>query len=126
MKFYRFLLISLFIACFVGQASLISTEAPQIPEPSTSFGEEHFWEELVNMLFTLGFVLLVLIGLVWVMKRMQQARVQQGNASGEIQIVDCRPLSAKSSIYLLHIHGRAIVVSESVNGVTQLSEFSVD
>lgn len=122
MKFYLFLFVSLFMVF------LVSAESPgltNIPESSPSFGEDHFWSELLNMLITLGFILLVLIALVWIMKRMQQARLQQGNDLGAIQIIDYRPLSAKSAIYLMHINGRAIVISDSSNGVTQLAEFPI-
>jgi flagellar biogenesis protein FliO len=146
MKLYRFLLFTVFFAISSPilaetptseQTTQLETPAPtkkdsgpkyflDVPDDRSSFEGDHFWKELVNMFITLGLIILVLVALVWIMRRMQTTRIKFANESSYIKLVDHRALSAKSAVYLLHIQGRAIIVSDSQNGMTRLADFPID
>jgi flagellar biosynthetic protein FliO len=83
--------------------------------------EDHFTRDMLNMLSTLGIVVAVLYGLAYAIKRMMNNRVQQLNTSSLIKVVEQRSLSPKSTLYLVEVHGKTIVLGESVNGVTLLT-----
>ncbi|MEM1283712.1 MAG: flagellar biosynthetic protein FliO [Chlamydiota bacterium] len=97
-----------------------------VAEDKPMYDESSFLGELVNMFITLGFIIIILIALAWVMRRMQNSRIQYTNETSDIKLVDHRSLSAKSVVYLLHVHGRAIVVSDSQSGVMRLADFPID
>lgn len=93
-----------------------------LPENS-QYDESHFWGELINMLVTLGCILLVLGALLWMMRRMQTSRIKYANETGLIKVIDHRVLSQKTSIYLLQIDQKAILIADTQNGTTHLAEF---
>lgn len=88
--------------------------------------ENHFLKELLNMLFTLGGIIFLLFGVTWVMKRMQSGRIKYNNNSSLIKIADHRALSTKTGIYLIHVHGQAILIADSHNGATHLATFPIE
>lgn len=90
------------------------------------YDDNHFFNELINMLVTLGGIVILLIGVTWIMKRMQSTRIKYTNSSSLIKIADHRALSTKTGIYLIHVHGRAILIADSQNGATHLADFPID
>lgn len=90
-----------------------------------SNGERFFWE-FVNMLSTLGVILVVLLIIVWFLKRFNQTRLDQLNTNSSIKVLERRAISQKSVIYLVEIEGSALVFAESVNGITQLTQFELE
>lgn len=86
---------------------------------------DKFYSEFLNMLATLGFILALILIAAWFLKRLVNTRVEQANNTSSIKILERRSLSAKSMVYLLEIEGTGILVAESVNGITRLSEFPV-
>ena len=94
------------------------------PEPQ--YDDNNFFNELINMLVTLGGIVLLLIGITWVMKRMQSTRIKYTNSSSLIKIADHRALSTKTGIYLIHVHDRAILIADSQNGATHLADFPIN
>jgi len=81
-----------------------------------------FMNEFMSMLTTLGIVVAVLFVLSWMLKGMLHTRVQQANTTSLIKILERRSLSPKTSIYLLEINGKQLVVGESINGLRALGE----
>ena len=68
----------------------------------------------------LGKMLLTLLGLivlifltVWLMRRLSSGRIGRINAGQSIKILEKRPLSQKSMLYLLEVDGKRILISES-------------
>jgi flagellar biosynthetic protein FliO len=83
----------------------------------------NYWGEFVNMLFTLFFVIILIVLSVWLLKRIMRSRVQNLNRSNGVKILERRPLTQKSSIYLIDILGKGLVISESPAGIHTLCEF---
>ena len=86
---------------------------------------DRFLTEFLNMLASLGLIIGLILIAVWFLKRLATTRLQQVNQTSVIKVLDKRMLSPKTMIYLLEIEGTGYVVSESVNGVTRISEFPI-
>lgn len=86
--------------------------------------DDHFTHDLMQMLSTLGLLLAVVLIGSWFLRRMMHSRVQSLNTTSEIKILEQRPLTPKTSIFLLEIRGKGIVMAESVNGVSHLANFT--
>lgn len=129
---FIFLQISSNGLCYSEERDPIEVEKVQPPYFLAEFAaepqhdENHFLKELLNMLVTLGGIVILLIGVTWVMKRMQTTRIKYTNTSSLIKIADHRALSTKTGIYLIHVHGRAILIADSQGGATHLADFPID
>lgn len=88
-----------------------------------------FFGQFMKMLGTLGVLIAVMFATSWFLKGMLQTRNQQLNISNDIKVLESRPLSNKSSLYLLEVHGKKMLVAETMHNVTLLStlpKFSLD
>lgn len=116
-------------------ASQMETPQPQAPLSPPPFQEDSFTKpvegrdfmwEFVNMLITLGFVIVLLFALMWFLRRIVNNRMNQMNTSSHVKILETRALSSKTVIYLLEIQGTGIAIAESHNGITRLSQFDLN
>ncbi|NGX53687.1 MAG: hypothetical protein K1000chlam4_00404 [Chlamydiae bacterium] len=82
----------------------------------------NYWGEFVNMLVTLGIIIVMVIASVWILKRIMRSRMRNLNHSTGIKLLERRSLSSKSSLYLVDILGKAVVISESPAGVQLITE----
>lgn len=64
------------------------------------------------MLTLLGLILLIVIS-VWMLRRISHGRMKQMNYGRAIKVLERRPLSAKSILYLVEISGKKVVIAES-------------
>jgi flagellar biogenesis protein FliO len=101
--------------------------AQAIPLPAELKGadtvtESRFASEFMHMLIVLGIIIVLLYVSAWMFRRMMTQRMQQMNVTSNIKIVEQRSLSPKSALYIVEVHGKTILISESHNGVKFLSE----
>lgn len=67
----------------------------------------------IKMILTLlGLVLLIVLS-VWMLKRVSSGRMKQMNFGRSIKVIERRPISAKSVLYLVEIDGKKVVIAES-------------
>jgi len=92
-------------------------------EPEKVHDEDHFYKEFINMLGTLGVLVALIFAASWALKRLLKTRTQQLNTTSNIKILDQRPLSTKTALYLVEIHGRTMAIAESHNALIKLAEF---
>ncbi|MFZ0564684.1 MAG: flagellar biosynthetic protein FliO [Chlamydiales bacterium] len=104
---------------FGEESSLVELTSQAVEEKSYNY-----WAEFVNMLITLFFIIGAVMASVWVLKRIMRSRVQQLNRSTGIKILERRSLNTKSSLYLVDILGKGVVISESQAGIQLITEFS--
>jgi len=64
------------------------------------------------MLTLLGLLALIVVS-VWMLRRVSQGKMKQMNSGRSIKVIERRPLSAKSILYLVEIDGKRVVVAES-------------
>lgn len=78
------------------------------------------------MLTMLGLIVLIVIS-VWLLRRVSHGRMKQMNYGRSIKVLERRPLSAKSILYLVEISGKKVVIAESqveVRGITTADHFT--
>lgn len=96
---------------------LSSDETPPLSVDATDSYEHSF----IKMLVTL-FGLLVLIFLtVWMLRKIAGGKLKNLNHARTIKIIERRPLSAKSILYLIEVGGKQVLISESQLEVRALS-----
>lgn len=86
----------------------------------------NYWGQFINMLVTLGCILVLIFVSVYVLKRLMRSRIQHLNRSTGIKILERRALNSKSSLYLVDILGKGVVISESQSGIQVVTEFPSD
>jgi flagellar biogenesis protein FliO len=86
----------------------------------------NYWGQFVNMVVTLGFILILIFISVYVLKRLMRSRIQHLNRSTGIKILERRSLNSKASLYLIDVLGKGVVISESPAGIQVVTEFPSD
>ena len=72
--------------------------------------------EFMNMLTTLGIIVVVILIATWFLKKMVSSRIQQLNTTSVIKVIERRTLTPKTSLYLLDIKGTGFILAESIMG----------
>lgn len=85
---------------------------------------DHFFAELMNMLSTLGIILLALLIVAWITRRMLNTRLEQVNTTSSIKILERRSLAPRVTIYVLDISGARLIVGETPAGLVRLGELA--
>lgn len=92
-------------------------------EPAPAADNSRFWSEVVNMMATLGLIISLILIAAWFLKRMLNTKQEIENTTSIIKVIEKRGLSPKTVVYLLEIEGKSVVVAESQNGVTLLTNY---
>lgn len=91
-----------------------------------SIPDSRFTDELMNMLYTLGLLVLFLFFVSWGFRRLMSSRIQQMNTTSDIKILETRQVSTKLLVHMIQVRGKNIVFAESASGVDKLSEFPAE
>jgi len=111
---------------------------PANPESEQKWGEPLLPEEtppsspsyegaFMKMLLTLLGLLILIFLTFWLFRRMAHGRLKAMNFNRDIKILERRPLSAKSMLYLIEIKGKCLLIAESqleVRTLTTIEEVS--
>lgn len=92
-----------------------------IEEPAKQ--NDKFFTEFMNMLATLGLIIVLIFLVAWFFKRLMTSRLENLNSSSLIRVVERRALSPKTALYLLEVDTKTILVAETPGGIVRLSEF---
>ena len=69
------------------------------------------------LVFLLGFIFLT----VWALRRLSQGRLRTGNHYKSIKVLEKRPLSPKSMLYLVEVYEKKFLIAESQHEVRPLA-----
>ena len=83
----------------------------------------------LKMILVLLLLLFIIFFGIWVIRRLSHSRLRMFKEPKHIRIIDRRPLSAKTALYLVEVGEKRVLVAESqleVKGLTtvELREFS--
>lgn len=81
---------------------------------------DSFPAKFLNMLFILGLLIGFMILASWALKRMMKTRLTQLNTTSAIKVVETRSLSPRSTLYLLEIQGKTLLIAESPTTISLL------
>ncbi len=94
----------------------------ELKEGDTGSSDSRFMSEFFNMLLVLVFIVVLLYAGSWMFRRMLTQRTMQMNETSKIKVLEHRSLSPKTALYIIHVFGKTMLISESQNGVKFLSE----
>lgn len=110
-----------------GQA-LYPEESPSPPPlnlptdtPSEQLTQSYQAAFLKMILSMIGLILLVFVS-IWLLRRLGQGKFRGFGSHKSISILEKKPLSPKSMLYLIEIEGQKILIAESQLEVRRLSE----
>ncbi len=100
------------------KTEVITPPAVQTPEittqaASTSPLDTSYEATLLKMLLTLGGLLALVFITIWGLKKLKQGRLGGFGVQKKIVILEKKPLSPKTLLYLLELDGKKILLSES-------------
>lgn len=85
--------------------------------------------EFKTAFFKMILILIALVALIfftfWIFKRFIKVKMHQANLTKNIKILEKRPISAKSMLYLVEIDGKRILISESSLEVRKIKDLSI-
>lgn len=84
-----------------------------------------FQAKFMHMLFLLGLIIAFMLLASYMLKRLNRSRVEQLNTSSTIRVREARMISARSTIYLIEIEGKGLVIAESPTSITHLTTISL-
>ena len=99
---------------------LFGADVPGAAEVVPAATESYQWA-LAKIVGSLGLILAFVFFTLWMVRRLSHGRWQQGNQHRSIKILERRPLSPKTMLYLIEMNGEQVVVSESQLEVRVLS-----
>lgn len=85
-----------------------------------------YTHEFVNMMISLGVVLVLLIGTVWFLKKIMNARHTKLNEMHAIRILEKRMLSQKAALYLVEVNGKTVLIGDSPSGIQKVMEVNFE
>ena len=74
----------------------------------------------IKTIFVLGLLLSLFILTLWIFKKISRGRLKSFNSIKSIKILEKRPLSAKSVLYLIEVSGKQVLIAESQLDVTKV------
>jgi|GEM_PF-2100447 len=80
-----------------------------------------FWILMIKTLGALCFVLAVLMGALYLLKRL--TRPQEARQKGMIRLLSTFYLAPKERLHLMEVMGRKILIAVSAQGITRITEF---
>lgn len=98
------------------------TENPASHLPET----DSFQAKFFNMLFVLGLLIGFMILASYMLKRMMHSRVTQINDTSVVKVLETRTLSPRTTLYLLDVQGKKLLIAESPTGASVLTTLASD
>lgn len=125
-RIFKLFLVILFVASpyLIGQDTLpsVGSETEQVGPLDQPFS---YRASFIKMMLTLFALIVLIVVSVWMLRRLSRGRMKQMNYGKQIKIIERRPISAKSILYLVEIGGKRVVISESqfeVRAITTLDQ----
>lgn len=91
-------------------------EAPPLPTLPNYEGA------FLKMFLTLLCLVVAIFFSVWALKKMTKGRLSASNAARAIKILERRPISPKTTLYLIELNGKQALIAESQLEVKKILE----
>ncbi len=100
----------------LGHAEEITPPPPAPVEhvalPSSAEATESYQDTFIRMIFSLAGLLVLVVGTFWFLRRMNKGKFRSGS-SQTLHLLEKKPLSPKTMLYLIEIDGRQVLLAES-------------
>lgn len=104
-------------------APLLAEDLPTGEIPQIELDNSRFMAEFIKMLMILGAMVFVLLGISWWVKRWNQRSFEKVNDTNLIKVVERRQIAPRVSVYLIEVEGHTVLVGETPQGLTRLTEY---
>lgn len=92
------------------------------PEPSEmQKATENYETAFIKTIVVLVGLLVLVLLTVWMFKKISHGRLRSFNYMKSIKILEKRPLSPKSMLYLIEVGGKQVLIAESQLSVKQIA-----
>lgn len=108
------------LTCFFPTWLFAEEETPSLT--SLMGGDSSYWKEFLHMVMNLSLLLLVVFLTVFLLKRFIGGRAAKGGSMRKMHVLERRPLAQKSSLYLVDLCGKKVVIGESAAGLHLITE----
>ncbi len=102
---------------------LLGADIPGVAEAASAPATESYQWALAKILGSLGLVLAFVFFTLWFVRRLSHGRGVQGGTH-RIKVLEKRPLSPKTMLYLIEMNGEEVVIAESQLEVRVLSSLT--
>lgn len=122
MKGLLFLLCAIFSTAFAEDIPLSIADL-RAENEATLFennSPDRFESAFKRMLWILAGIIILIVLTVWMGKRLLKTKIEQTNRISSIKIIEKRPLSPKTMLYLVEIDDKKVLLSESHLEVTKV------
>lgn len=100
------------------QAAPPSVESESVSLMNDTLSYENMF--IKTILALVGLLLVIFFG-IWILRKLSSSRSKQINLLKSVKILEKRPISPKSMLYLIEVAGRKILISESQLEVRPIS-----
>lgn len=91
--------------------------------PATDLPTESYENAFIKMLVTLVVLVILIFFTVWMLRRLSQGRFRMLGRGETMKIIDRKPLSAKTMLYVIEVKGKEMLIVESQLEVRRLMSF---
>lgn len=118
---------------FLFLSPLLAEQAPlkpsviiETPAPLENQTDEQYnlKDKISSMLFSLGVIVVSVIAVTFILKRLGRKRLSAANSQSSIKVLEKRALNQKTFLYIVEAHNKTLLIGESPDGLTFLSELS--
>ncbi len=123
MRLKKLLLFLLFLcgSVYLGAETPAPSTEITPPLPSSSEMTYSYENAFIKMLVTLVGLIFLVFATFWILRRLGKGKFKMGGAGRAVNIIERRPLSPKTMLYIIEIEGKQILISESQLEVRTLS-----
>jgi flagellar biogenesis protein FliO len=111
------------------KGEMAPAEAEEKPAAIVQKTTESYETAFIKTIVVLVGLLVLILLTVWMFKKISRGRFRSFNYLKSVKILEKRPLSPKSMLYLIEVAGKQVLVSESqfeVRTITTLDYLSTD
>jgi flagellar protein FliO/FliZ len=110
---FRWILASFFLVfCHAAELTPPPPPVEHVELPSSAEATESYQDTFIRMVFSLAGLLVLVVGTFWFLRRMNKGKFRSGS-SQTLHILEKKPLSPKTMLYLIEIEGRQVLLAES-------------
>ena len=97
---------------------LMQEEVPALDVSNLDFGAQ-----LVRMMLVLlGLLTLLIVGLKYLPGWLFGRALERGQAGGQLEVIERRPLDSRASLFLVRVDGKRLLIGRSEAGLERLGE----
>jgi len=86
---------------------------PLEPVQNMDAMSDSYESAFIKMMLTLGALLLLIALSVYMLRKFSSGKFRGGSSSRTMKILERKPLSAKSVLYLIEVEGKKVLIAES-------------